>query len=165
MVQAFPPCKSPSFKRKSGTMAAVWVLVFLPLVAATGRDSVEEVLMIQQQLQVARLRLRQQGDGNATGSGDVTVEATGGGAAGPLALAATASSAGTTVPALPASPKLSVVLACANEGEYAVKTATKVYDRTPSDVLEEVIVVDDGSDPPLTSTFDDAGVDAGARKR
>lgn len=45
--------------------------------------------------------------------------------------------------------RFSVVLACAQEGEFMVKTVRSFCDRTPSDILEEVIVVDDGSMPPL----------------
>eukprot|EP00931_Biecheleriopsis_adriatica_P065755 TRINITY_DN40232_c0_g1_i1.p1 TRINITY_DN40232_c0_g1~~TRINITY_DN40232_c0_g1_i1.p1 ORF type:complete len:576 (+),score=114.39 TRINITY_DN40232_c0_g1_i1:242-1729(+) len=63
------------------------------------------------------------------------------------------------VPTLHSSAKLSVVLACANEGDYAVKTASKVVERTPADVLEEVIVVDDGSRPQMQAVFEQAGFD------
>lgn len=48
---------------------------------------------------------------------------------------------------------ISVVLPCAEEREYALKTVESVYSSTSSDVLEEIIVVDDGSDPPLASTY------------
>jgi len=61
-------------------------------------------------------------------------------------------------PVLSQDAKLSVVLACANEGEYAWKTALKVVDRTPPNVLEEVIVVDDGSSPPMEEVFTKAGI-------
>jgi len=43
---------------------------------------------------------------------------------------------------------ISVVLPCAGEGDYALKTVQSVFDSTP-DVLREIIIVDDGSDPPL----------------
>jgi len=45
--------------------------------------------------------------------------------------------------------KISVVLPCASEGEYAVKTVQSFCDRTPLDALQEIIVVDDGTVPPL----------------
>jgi len=44
---------------------------------------------------------------------------------------------------------LSVVLPCAGEGDFALKTVRAVFESTPSEVLHEIIVVDDGSDPPL----------------
>eukprot|EP00746_Dinoflagellata_sp_MGD_P003947 gnl/MRDRNA2_/MRDRNA2_107630_c0_seq1.p1 gnl/MRDRNA2_/MRDRNA2_107630_c0~~gnl/MRDRNA2_/MRDRNA2_107630_c0_seq1.p1 ORF type:complete len:728 (+),score=126.47 gnl/MRDRNA2_/MRDRNA2_107630_c0_seq1:116-2299(+) len=47
---------------------------------------------------------------------------------------------------------ISVVLPCAEEREYALKTVESVFKSTPSDVLLEIIVVDDGSEPPLSQT-------------
>jgi len=44
---------------------------------------------------------------------------------------------------------ISVVLPCLNESGYAAKTVQSFCDRTPMDVLQEIIVVDDGSAPPL----------------
>jgi hypothetical protein len=44
---------------------------------------------------------------------------------------------------------MSVILPCANEGIFAVKTARSLGELTPKDVLIEIIVVDDGSTPPL----------------
>jgi len=44
---------------------------------------------------------------------------------------------------------LSVVLPCAGEGEFALNTVRAVFESTPSEALQEIIVVDDGSDPPL----------------
>merc|ERR1711871_1125592 len=43
--------------------------------------------------------------------------------------------------------KISAVLPCAEEREYAAKTAKAVFENTPPEVLEEVVVVDDGSNP------------------
>eukprot|EP00434_Breviolum_minutum_P033751 symbB.v1.2.029867.t1/scaffold3241.1/size60449/2 len=43
---------------------------------------------------------------------------------------------------------MSVVLPCLNE-PYAYKTVMKFCDRTPPEVLEEIIVVDDASTPPM----------------
>lgn len=40
--------------------------------------------------------------------------------------------------------RISVVLPCASEGTYAIKTVWSFCNRTPSSVLEEIIVVDDG---------------------
>jgi len=45
--------------------------------------------------------------------------------------------------------RFSVVLACAAEGAFMVKTVKSFCDRTPEHVLHEIIVVDDGTDPPL----------------
>lgn len=47
---------------------------------------------------------------------------------------------------------LSVVLPCAGEGEFAFKTVRSVFDSTPQSILREIIVVDDGSSPPLETT-------------
>ena len=59
---------------------------------------------------------------------------------------------------------LSVVLPCANEGEYAVKTVRSIAATTPAYALKEVIVVDDGSKPRLESIFDDDTVKDGKVK-
>ncbi|CAE8585979.1 unnamed protein product [Polarella glacialis] len=74
-----------------------------------------------------------------------------------------------TSPALPepvllrSDARLSVVLACADEANYAVKTALKIVERTPLELLEEVILVDDGSAVPIEDAFDQAGVGADDR--
>lgn len=47
---------------------------------------------------------------------------------------------------------ISVVLPCAEEREYALKTVKSVFESTPSHVLKEIVVVDDGSEPPLSTT-------------
>jgi len=44
---------------------------------------------------------------------------------------------------------ISVVLPCAGEGKFAQKTVKAVHVSTPREVLREIIVVDDGSEPPL----------------
>lgn len=44
---------------------------------------------------------------------------------------------------------ISVVLPCAGENTLMINTARSIVEATPNDVLAEVIVVDDGSDPPL----------------
>ena len=54
---------------------------------------------------------------------------------------------------------MSVILPCANEGVYAIKTARSIGERTPKDVLKEIIVVDDGSTPPLEQVFHEQGQD------
>jgi glycosyltransferase involved in cell wall biosynthesis len=46
---------------------------------------------------------------------------------------------------------ISVVLPCAGENELMVKTIESIYEATPSNVLQEIIVVDDGSSPPMSS--------------
>jgi len=48
---------------------------------------------------------------------------------------------------------VSVVLPCAEERELALKTAAKFCERTPEHALQEVVVVDDGSSPPLKELF------------
>jgi glycosyltransferase involved in cell wall biosynthesis len=48
---------------------------------------------------------------------------------------------------------MSVVLPCLNESTTATKTVMSFCNRTPSDVLEEIIVVDDGSTPPLSEVL------------
>ncbi|KAF4657674.1 hypothetical protein FOL47_008329 [Perkinsus chesapeaki] len=52
-------------------------------------------------------------------------------------------------------PKISVVLPCANEGEFMVKTAKSINEFTPAYALHEVVVVDDGSTPPLRTLLTD----------
>eukprot|EP00928_Gymnodinium_smaydae_P014913 TRINITY_DN15474_c0_g1_i1.p1 TRINITY_DN15474_c0_g1~~TRINITY_DN15474_c0_g1_i1.p1 ORF type:complete len:669 (-),score=116.17 TRINITY_DN15474_c0_g1_i1:65-2071(-) len=47
---------------------------------------------------------------------------------------------------------ISVILPCAEEREYAVKTVEAVFNSTPRDVLREIVVVDDGSQPPLAQS-------------
>ena len=54
---------------------------------------------------------------------------------------------------------MSVILPCANEGVFAVKTARSIGERTHKDVLREIIVVDDGSTPPLEQVFQELGQD------
>ena len=48
---------------------------------------------------------------------------------------------------------MSIVLPCANEGRFAWKTAESIAEMTPDSILHEIIVVDDGSSPPLISQF------------
>ena len=58
---------------------------------------------------------------------------------------------------------VSVVLPCAGENELMVMTAKSFFENTPPDVLHEVVVVDDGSDPPLETFWpvsDFRGTDA-----
>mmetsp|Transcript_15535 Transcript_15535/g.33722 ORF Transcript_15535/g.33722 Transcript_15535/m.33722 type:complete len:785 (+) Transcript_15535:300-2654(+) len=47
---------------------------------------------------------------------------------------------------------ISVVLPCAEERDYAFKTVRSFFEMTPSHVLHEIVVVDDGSNPPLADT-------------
>ena len=44
---------------------------------------------------------------------------------------------------------LSVVLPCAYEYAFMERTAKSVWEMTPAERLEEIIIVDDASDPPL----------------
>mmetsp|Transcript_108431 Transcript_108431/g.248536 ORF Transcript_108431/g.248536 Transcript_108431/m.248536 type:complete len:553 (+) Transcript_108431:26-1684(+) len=46
---------------------------------------------------------------------------------------------------------ISVVLPCAEEREYAVRTVESIIANTPDDVLDQVVVVDDGSQKPLSN--------------
>jgi hypothetical protein len=48
---------------------------------------------------------------------------------------------------------MSVVLPCANEGRFSWQTAQSIAEVTPPEVLKEVIIVDDGSTPPLITQF------------
>lgn len=48
---------------------------------------------------------------------------------------------------------MSVVLPCADERDNALKTVERFCERTPLDILKEIIVVDDGSTPPLSELF------------
>lgn len=48
---------------------------------------------------------------------------------------------------------ISVVLPCAEERQNAIWTVERFCRRTPAEVLKEIIVVDDGSDPPLEELF------------
>ena len=54
---------------------------------------------------------------------------------------------------------MSVILPCANEGIFAVKTARSIGERTPKHILTELIVDDDGSTPPLEQVFHESGQD------
>eukprot|EP00419_Tripos_fusus_P029892 CAMPEP_0172715746 /NCGR_PEP_ID=MMETSP1074-20121228/67720_1 /TAXON_ID=2916 /ORGANISM="Ceratium fusus, Strain PA161109" /LENGTH=591 /DNA_ID=CAMNT_0013540353 /DNA_START=129 /DNA_END=1904 /DNA_ORIENTATION=+ len=53
---------------------------------------------------------------------------------------------------------LSVVLPCAGEGEFALKTVKSVYESVPEEILQEIVVVDDGSNPPLADSYLDESV-------
>eukprot|EP00930_Biecheleria_cincta_P048041 TRINITY_DN33417_c0_g1_i1.p1 TRINITY_DN33417_c0_g1~~TRINITY_DN33417_c0_g1_i1.p1 ORF type:complete len:615 (-),score=81.40 TRINITY_DN33417_c0_g1_i1:18-1862(-) len=48
---------------------------------------------------------------------------------------------------------ISVVLPCAEERQNALETVERFCHRTPADNLHEIIVVDDGSNPPLQTLF------------
>eukprot|EP00438_Fugacium_kawagutii_P025217 Skav218921 [mRNA] locus=scaffold2606:110338:113479:- [translate_table: standard] len=49
--------------------------------------------------------------------------------------------------------RISVVLPCAGEGLYALNTVRAVYESLPPGVLHEIIVVDDGTEPPLSQSY------------
>lgn len=51
---------------------------------------------------------------------------------------------------------LSVILPCAFEYGYMALTAASVYAATPAERLREIIIVDDGSSPPLAPFFPEA---------
>lgn len=44
---------------------------------------------------------------------------------------------------------MSIILPCAGEEEYAKKTVISAREATPAKVLKEIIIVDDGTNPPL----------------
>ena len=44
---------------------------------------------------------------------------------------------------------LSVVLPCGFEHEYFIRTAESIFYETPAEILKEIVLVDDASDPPL----------------
>ena len=48
---------------------------------------------------------------------------------------------------------ISVVLPCGSENEFFERTIRSVHAATPPEVLKEIVVVDDNSDPPLEPTF------------
>ena len=49
--------------------------------------------------------------------------------------------------------RISVVLPCAGEGLYALNTVRSVFESLPPGVLHEIIVVDDGTEPPLSQSY------------
>lgn len=51
---------------------------------------------------------------------------------------------------------MSVVLPCAFEGVFARKTVESIWNYTEPQALKEIIVVDDGSDPPIETVFDES---------
>eukprot|EP00929_Paragymnodinium_shiwhaense_P091372 TRINITY_DN51349_c0_g1_i1.p1 TRINITY_DN51349_c0_g1~~TRINITY_DN51349_c0_g1_i1.p1 ORF type:complete len:507 (+),score=121.13 TRINITY_DN51349_c0_g1_i1:91-1611(+) len=55
--------------------------------------------------------------------------------------------------------QFSVVLPCADEGEFAAKTVRRIHERTPEAVLKEIVVVDDGSQESIQSALEAAGMD------
>mmetsp|Transcript_189 Transcript_189/g.194 ORF Transcript_189/g.194 Transcript_189/m.194 type:complete len:238 (+) Transcript_189:153-866(+) len=50
---------------------------------------------------------------------------------------------------------MSVVIAAHNEHQYMKRTLDSIYGNTPADVLKEIIVVDDASNPPLAKGLAD----------
>jgi len=48
---------------------------------------------------------------------------------------------------------MSIVFPCSGEGMLAVQTVERFCERTPEELLKEIIVVDDGSRTPLAETF------------
>jgi len=49
---------------------------------------------------------------------------------------------------------MSIVLPCLNETYYVVRTVQRFCERTPPELLREIIVVDDGSTPPLAEQLE-----------
>lgn len=60
---------------------------------------------------------------------------------------------------------MSIVLPCLNETQFVVKTVRRFCERTPQELLKEIIVVDDGSTPPLEGELQKAGIDERCRLR
>lgn len=54
---------------------------------------------------------------------------------------------------------ISVVLPCAGEEEYAVKTARSIAKSMPRDALAETVVVDDGSETPISTLFSEKALE------
>jgi len=50
---------------------------------------------------------------------------------------------------------MSIVFAAHNEHKYMKRTLDSVYEQTPKSILKEIIIVDDGSDPPLAASCAD----------
>lgn len=50
---------------------------------------------------------------------------------------------------------MAIVMAAHNEHEYMKRTLESIYETTPKSILNEIIVVDDGSQPPLASSMID----------
>jgi polypeptide N-acetylgalactosaminyltransferase len=48
---------------------------------------------------------------------------------------------------------ISVVLPCGFEHDYFIRTAQSVYYETPAEVLKEIVIVDDASEPPLKDSW------------
>jgi len=48
---------------------------------------------------------------------------------------------------------ISVVLPCGFEHDYFVRTAESVFYETPAEILKEIVLVDDASDPPLEESW------------
>ena len=46
-----------------------------------------------------------------------------------------------------------IVAKTAAQGQYALNTVRAVYESVPANILHEIIVVDDGSEPPLAESF------------
>jgi len=53
---------------------------------------------------------------------------------------------------------VAVVLPCAQEGQFAVKTIQGIWNASNPSLLKEILVVDDGSQPPLVHTLRAAGL-------
>mmetsp|Transcript_27777 Transcript_27777/g.44156 ORF Transcript_27777/g.44156 Transcript_27777/m.44156 type:complete len:539 (-) Transcript_27777:29-1645(-) len=62
-----------------------------------------------------------------------------------------------SIPVAPAGAiaTMSVVMAAHNEHQYMKRTLQSIYERTPASILQEIIVVDDGSAPPLAASCAD----------
>jgi len=50
---------------------------------------------------------------------------------------------------------MSIVMAAHNEHEYMKRTLDSIYEQTPESILKEIIIVDDGSIPPLSESLKD----------
>merc|ERR1719247_1001564 len=59
--------------------------------------------------------------------------------------------------------RFSIVPPCASEGMFMVNTVRSFCERTPEDLLQEIIVVDDGTEPPLESML--TGIEPRCRLR
>ncbi len=51
---------------------------------------------------------------------------------------------------------ISIVLPCGFEHDYFIRTAESIFYETPMEILKEIVIVDDASDPPLKDSWSDA---------
>lgn len=50
---------------------------------------------------------------------------------------------------------ISIVLPCGFEHDYFIRTAESIFYETPAEILKEIVIVDDASEPPLKDLWSD----------